>query len=318
MVSQLTQVTSDGRPSENAQFDCVPASIGAALLWYAGKSQWDSEINPDRLKDAAYGEALHNEGTAASAYIPFCKSLGYDLWFFKGIPGVLVNEAHKQIQAGCPVIFTEPDPYVSASLGWSHVCVFYSEEPGYLVAMDPYIARPVRRTDQEWTQLLLDNEIWILEKGEAMPAPLDLSNPTVAAYFAQKDAGTWLCKQTGKIIYGEILAYYKTCGATAMHGLLDLGLPVSNEIADGPGGITRQHFERGVLRYDPEHKMDNPPGAGHVYPAHLYSGSGQDPAIAKLQAQITAFQSQPAAPQLQAALLQIAEEAASAAGKKLV
>lgn len=318
MVSQLTAITSDGRPSENAPFDCVAASICAGVMWLHGVKEVNQDYNPDLFKDKAYGENLHNEGTAAAAYVPYCKSLGIDLWVFKGIPGVLVREAHQQIQAGHPVIFTEPDPYVSASLGWSHVCVFYSEEPGYLVAMDPYIARPVRRTDQEWTQLLLDNEIWILEKGEAMPAPLDLSQPAVAQHFSAKDAGTWLCTQTGKIIYGEILAYYRTCGATAMHGLLDLGLPVSNEIADGPGGITRQHFERGVLRYDPEHKMDNPPGAGHVYPAHLYSGSGQDPAIAKLQAQITTLQSQPAAPQLQAALLQIAEEAASAAGKKLV
>ena len=304
LVSQLTPITSDGRPSENAQFDCVPASIGAGLLWYAGKTQWDAEINPDKLKDAVYGESVQNQGTAASAYISFCKSLGYDLWAFKGIPGVLVSEAHKQLQAGHPVIFTEPDPYVSASLGWTHVCVFYGETPGGLVALDPYIAKPISRTDAEWEQLLLDNAIWILEKEDAMPQPLDISMPAVAALFIEEDAQRWRSKKTGKVLQFGLLADYKAHGQASLDYLGDI---VSNEIPMGPG-IVRQHHEMGVRLWS----------NGKASSLPLYSGPGQDPLITKLQAQIVALQSQPAMPQLQATALQAAEELASAVGKKLV
>lgn len=301
MVSQLTAVTSDGRPSENAQEDCVPASIGAALLWYEGKSQWDTSINPDMLKDAAYGEAWRNDGTAASRYISICQQLGYHLYPVTGIPGALVTKAHEYLQAGVPVIFTEPDPYVSASLGWSHVCVFYAEEPGYLTALDPYIAKPVRRTDREWMELLQFNQIWILEKEDEVLS-IDLNVPAVAAHFKQgANANAWVCLQTGKTVHDGMLTFYRTFGRSACCGLTWLGLPKSNEVQLG-GGATRQSFECGVLIYDPNHTIDHRPGDnGPVYLAHLYEGVGQDPAIADLQKQLAALKAQPAATDPQAA-----------------
>lgn len=303
MVSQLTTVTSDGRVSEDAQFECVPASIGAAILWYEGKSQWDQNVNPDLLKDAAYGEAWRNMGTAASAYVGIVAKMGFKLWHFDGIPGALVSEVHKQLQSEHPVIFTEPDPYVSSSLGWSHVCVFKEEEPGYLTAMDPYIAKPVRRTDQEWTNLLQFNQIWILEKEENdVPPPLTITNPVAAAYYTQTSSTSWHCIKTNKVIQGAILAHYQTCGATELHGLEELGLCVSNEIPIekidpiyqhlAGSGIVIQFYERGVLIYDPKHVVDNPPGAGSVYRAHLWGLPGQDPLIKELQAEIAQLKAQ--------------------------
>lgn len=294
MVSQLTSITSDGQPSENAQFDCVPASIGSCILWYQGKSQWDKDINPDRLKDAAYGEALHNSGTAAIAYIPFCKSQGFDLYPMQGkTPSDLVSLAHKTLQENKPAIFTEPSPYASASLGWSHVCVFYAEGPGYLVAMDPFIAKSIRRTDQEWSQLLLFQQIWIvspLEQTINMEEPmLDLTTPGVSNFFevVPSNAEQWHCKQTDKIIQYGILKFYRQ-----NNGLALFGLPVSNEIPTPPGnGIVKQYFERAVLCYDPGHKIDDPPSAGDVYPLHLYDGGpGEDPMIAELKQQLAQAQ----------------------------
>lgn len=284
MVSQLTTVTGDGRPSENAQFDCVAASIDAACRYLLNQPE-NSVFNPDDFKDKAYGEAYANKGTAARDYVDFCKSIGIHLYPVQGNPGQLVTLVHQHLTEEKPVIFTEPDPYVSSSLGWSHVCVFYQDGPGFITAMDPYIARPVHRTDQEWLNLLLNNEIWIAERLED-PMKIDINSPLVGNYFTESSPGWWLSKLTKTssgqpiVIHGEMLGFYQ-----ANNGLTDLGLPVSNEIPMDPKNNTKQYFERGVLFFDPGHTYDNPPGAGRVYKAHLYAGPGQDPKIAELEAQ---------------------------------
>jgi hypothetical protein len=295
IVSQLTDTTSDGRPSENKQYDCVAASIGAGILYYQGKTQWDKDINPDRLKDAAYGENWRNQGTAATAYVDFCKSIGFKLYPFNGNPGQLVTEAHKQLAQGHPVIFTEPDPYVSSSLGWSHVCVFYADKPGELTSMDPYIAKSITKSDQEWLNLLLFNQIWIVEQEDEMIS-IDLNTPGIGNYFeaVPGNANQWRCKQNGKIIQFGILDYYRNNGCIPLCGFSSLGLPVSGEIPL-QGGTAKQHFERGVLVYDPSHSIDNPFGAKNVYPAHLYGGVGQDPRVTEQQAQIDQLKQQLAA-----------------------
>lgn len=280
MVSQLTQVTSDGRPSENSQFDCVPASIGAALLWYEGKSGWDETLNPDLLKDAVYGEAWKNDGTAASAFVAWCAARGYRLYAESGTPAQLVVEVHKHVQQGHPVVFTEPDPYVSSSLGWSHVCVFYGEEPGFLTAMDPYIARPVRRTDNEWTHLLLYNQIWILERSEENDVAKTITIADVSSDFKELDTQHWQCinpnaPYTGKVIQYALLSNYKQYGNSGLCGRSFLGLPCSNEIYIGPQDVV-QFYQFGVQRWK-DGKM--------LGPVDLYAAGspGNDPYIAQLE-----------------------------------
>jgi hypothetical protein len=295
MVSQLTQITSDGRPSENAPYDCVAASIGAAILWYQGKSQWDQDINPDKLKDAAYGENWKNQGTAASAYVAYVASLGYKLYSVNGLVGQLPGLAHEYLAKNLPVIFTERDPYVPASYGWSHVCVWYSDSPGQLTALDPYIGKPITRSDQEWVTELIGNELWIVEEENVT---IDISNPAVATYYKPLNDHQWQCIQTGKILQYGVLSAYKTWGNSGLCGLTYLGLVLSNEYAIDPvkyPGVVIVFFERGVLIYDPKHLLDNPPGAGSVYAAHLYSGPGQDPRLATAYQQIQQLQAQLAA-----------------------
>ncbi len=114
---------------------------------------------------------------------------------------------------------------------------------------------------------------------------IDLSNPTIAAYFAQAAMG-WNCKQTGKNVHGAILDFYQHYGNAAFCGLTYLGLPLSNEVPLDSSGAVKQFFERGCLVYDVAHKYDNPPGAGQVYLAHVYGGLGEDPLIAQLQKQV--------------------------------
>jgi hypothetical protein len=292
IVSQLSNVTSDSMPPEDAQFSCVAASIGAGILWYQGKTQWDHEINPDRLKDIAVGQGYVG-GTAASAYVDFCKQLGFKLSPFNGIPGQLVSEIHRQLAMEHPVVVTVPDVYVPSSYGWSHVLCAYGDGSGTITCLDPYIAKPLTKSDQEWLNLLLFNQIWILEEDEVIS--IDLTTPGISNYFTLVNSDQWQCKQNGKIIHGAILDYYRNNGCMPLCGFSSLGLPVSNEIALDANGNVKQHFERGVLLYNPSHSLDNPLGAKNVYPAHLYGGPGEDPRLAPLKQQVADLQAKLAA-----------------------
>jgi hypothetical protein len=316
MINQNTPITEDGRPNKDAPFECVATAILAGVMWLLGVSQLGGKFTPDYFKDTVYGESYYG-GTSAERYVGLCASLGVKLWAFNGMPAVLVSEAHKQLQQGHPVVFTEPDPYVSASLGWTHVCVFYSEEPGFLTALDPYIGRPVRRTDSEWTQLLQFQQIWILSKKEVvdeMPVTINLDMPMIKQFFEANAEGEWVCKQTSTpnkpvVLRGEMLKHYQTNGTIPLCGLSEAGLPLSNEVfvehftgyeRFARKGITVQFFERQVWAYDPDHLIDNPPESGHVYALKLYDGGpATDPAIAELEAEVTQLKTQ-IAPELQA------------------
>jgi len=131
---------------------------------------------------------------------------------------------------------------------------------------------------------------------------IDLSTPGVGNYFTQGANGWWISTRTktstGQPIYihGEILATYQTFGGNYSCGLTHLGLPVSNEIPlGGTHGATKQHFENGVLFYDPAHEFDSRPGeptSVSVYLAHIYSGPGMDPLVAELQTEVGQLQQQ--------------------------
>lgn len=121
---------------------------------------------------------------------------------------------------------------------------------------------------------------------------IDLTNTTVASHFTG-DANQWTCKETKFTLHGEILKFYQQYGGNALCGLTYLGLPLSgeNSVPNKPG-IVWQAFERGVLVFDPNHIIDNPPGSGRVYLLHIDSGLGQDPRVTQLQSQIADLQAQ--------------------------
>ncbi len=296
MVAERTPITADGHPSENQFLNCVPASLCAGAMYLNGVSQIGGKYTPDSFKDAAYGQGYVG-GTAASAYVDYAKSLGIHLYAINGNGTELVQHAHEHLRAGHPVVFTEANPYGNPQ--YTHVCVFFGESAGYLTCMDPWIAQAITRKDAEWAAILLDNQIWIEER-----LMIDLTNPVVASYFIAKDANTWLCKQTGKTIYGENLAFYRSCGYSALRGLDDLGLPLSEEVdilrvdpvkyAHLAGkGITVKFYELGVTVFDPQNLVDRRPGGGRIYKAHLYNGGpGTDPLVRELQAQVAQLKQQ--------------------------
>ena len=117
--------------------------------------------------------------------------------------------------------------------------------------------------------------------GETM---LQLTDP-MGKYFTSNTAGDrWHCTKTNVDIAYALLHFYRS-----NNGIF--GLPKTGEIylQDYPGTAV-QWFERALLAFDPQRKIDNPPGAGDCYLLHLDGGIGQE-AIAKpltdaLQAQI--------------------------------
>jgi hypothetical protein len=305
-VNQLNSPTLDGRPDENKWFNCVLAVLLSAMLYYRPELRF--KITPDSMKDVVLGEGYANKGTDAAWFIPFVAKYGLKLSKIENMPGKLIEEAHKLIQAGKPAIFTEIDPYVDTSLpkytGWTHVGSWYKEVPNGLVAMDPFGGKLVEDSDAVWASKIVGNELWTVELVEEPMMTISLAQPEVAHYFEQfgTDGRQWLCRQTSKVVQYGILAFYRSFGNSGLCGLTFLGLPKSNEtpIERIPGGqhlaghgIVVQFFERAALCYDPTHLQDNPPGAGSVYLLHLYTGGpGTDPEIAVLQAQIEKLKTQ--------------------------
>jgi len=127
-----------------------------------------------------------------------------------------------------------------------------------------------------------------LSGNEEEPIMIGLDNGTVASHFSG-DNNIWKCKNNGFLVGYGILGFYRKLGGDALCGLTYLGLPKSNEIAvHGYPGVVQQEFERGSVRYDPQHQLDSPPGAGDCYVVHVE----QDMRTLAAQAQIAALQSQ--------------------------
>lgn len=237
-VGERTPITGDGLPSENAGLDCVPASLCAACMYLNNIHAIGGDFTPDSLKDKAYGQGYVG-GTAASDYVNVCASLGIRLSPYRSTDtSALVKEAHRQIRLDHPVIYTEPNPYGNPA--YTHVCVFYAEGDGYLKAMDPWIAGPVTCTDAMWTSLLLDNEIWILERMSTTP-------------INWRDDGTTLLAPNG-VPVKRFRSYILTHAWDPQNWPLEpeSGHPVLEDSNPTLGGGTRQTFRMSMLEWTPD------------------------------------------------------------------
>ena len=242
----------------NQDYDCVPASIAAAMQWLTGQKHTAREI-----KDAVYKPDFVG-GTAAIAYVDYCAARGVILAPVNGDGHALVAALHSALANQHPALITESDPYAS---GWTHVCVAYRDNANSITVLDPWIDQPVTKSDAEWASQLLDNQIWTLEK-----AMLVINE--VSRYFTDLGNDVWKC-ENGHLLGHGILGYYCRTGSAPLFGLTLFGLPKTNEIGvPGHPGVVLQVFERGVLVYDPGHVLDNPPGSSDVYTMHIDSGPG--------------------------------------------
>ena len=126
-------------------------------------------------------------------------------------------------------------------------------------------------------------------QGEAM---LQLTDPMGKYYVNVPDTnGTrWHCPSTGYDIAYALLDFYRQRNG-------EYGLIRSGEIyLQQYPGTAIQYTERAIMAYDPEHVIDNPPGAGACYLLHIDAGIGQQaiakPLLAALTAQVSDLQAQ--------------------------
>ena len=160
MLNQLADTS-----EVNRQLDCVPTCV-AACLEYLLKRPFDGGA----IKDAVYG-ASYQGGTSASEYVAYAKVQGVTMTPLDGDPAQLVKDIRFWLGQEQPLIATEPDPYVNASLGWTHVIAFYGYDTGVLTCLDPYGGHPVTLSDAEWTARLLNKQVWKFQKEEVMGIP---------------------------------------------------------------------------------------------------------------------------------------------------
>lgn len=291
LVSQLTSVHPGLDPDPNGPMDCVPASIGAAILWYKKRLYWTPDINPDSLKNAAYSD-FYTGSTSAAAYTAICQELGFHLYAVESANyASAIQKAHELLRAGLPVIFTQQDDY-SSNPGYSHVCVFFAEGANNLTCLDPYIAAPLQYSDAQWTNRLRSSELWIVEPvnvNEMDLTMLQLTDP-MGRFFVEKTAMCWHCPSTNVDIHDAHLDFYRRHEGV-------FGLPLFGELyLEQLKGTAIMIYERGIAIYDPRRIVDNPPGAGAIYPLHIDEGIGQQiiakPLIAALNDELAAMQAE--------------------------
>lgn len=112
---------------------------------------------------------------------------------------------------------------------------------------------------------------------------LQLTDPT-GKYFTSNQAGDrWHCTKTNQDVAYALLDFYRKYEGV-------FGLPLTGEIyLQQYPNTAIQYFERAILVYDPQKKIDSPPSAGDCYLLHIDSGIGQQaiakPLLTTLQAQ---------------------------------
>ncbi len=94
---------------------------------------------------------------------------------------------------------------------------------------------------------------------------LSVGQQLVTAQPVAQQANCQTFTETGEVVCGRFLAYWKEHG-----GLMQQGYPISNELNDVSevdGKTSRmQYFERAVFEYHPERVLKNPSFARHFVP----------------------------------------------------
>lgn len=126
--------------------------------------------------------------------------------------------------------------------------------------------------------------LWAYLQGAGM---IDVDNPVVAAFFQKLSETNWCCKKTKANLGGTILKFYRQVGGYGLAGLTILGLPLADEYNDtDKTHVSKQRFERGIVVFDPDHQLDNPPGSADCYLQHMETYYPLPTQIATLQTTI--------------------------------
>lgn len=165
-LDQLHDQTTDGYPAENADMDCVPTSIAAALEWLTGRT-----FDGDGVLDAvpAYGEG-YTGGTSASAFVDYCAQQGVKLSSIDGTPAQLVAMLHTLVHQGQPALVTIPGQWNNPATSGAnpgpvtHVCCVCGDGPGEIRMMNPWGGFWHDAVDAWLENKLCYGQIWPMER----------------------------------------------------------------------------------------------------------------------------------------------------------
>lgn len=170
LLNQRSEPTMDGLPDENANDNCVPASIAEALHILTGRT-----FDGDELKDAVYGQGWTGF-QSASAYVAYCAAQGVDLAAHNDTQAGLIATLHAEVSAGHPVLVTMPSMWGTAPAdpvhptGSTHVGVAVGVGAGEIRVMNPWGGFWQDQPDSWWQARLCYGQVWPLQKkaGAAM------------------------------------------------------------------------------------------------------------------------------------------------------
>lgn len=164
LLDQLSEPTADGLPDENANDNCVPASLAEALHILTGAA-----YDGDQLKDAVYGQGWTGF-QSASAYVKYCADRGVSLSAHDDSQAGLVATLHSEVAAGHPVLVTMPSQWGTAPadpvypVGSTHVGVAVGVGPGLIRVMNPWHGFYQDQPDDWWAARLCYGQVWPLRK----------------------------------------------------------------------------------------------------------------------------------------------------------
>jgi hypothetical protein len=282
MQDQLTEATEDGRASENKRYNCVAVWTAAACRYLTGV--WHSG---DRLKDAIYGEAYANKGTAERDYIGYVARLYAPKEVKIERVGVssqdeLIAAIRHHVNLSHPTTITMPSAWNTPPAdvmhpGSSHVGGVYEiddSDDGYMTVMNPWGGFKDRRRISIWKRLLCYRECWPFSlSGTGATTMLDLAQ--VSSFYHASGDGWARNDQPGLLIRGGLLDGYRNYPSIGQYfGFSEFGLPLKLEevchMTNGVADAWRIVCERGVLVLDATHAYDGVPGVpGAVYRGHI-------------------------------------------------
>lgn len=307
LLDQLIEGTMDGQPDENANDNCVAASLAEALRILTGKT-----FDGDELKDAVYGQGWVGFQSAAR-YVAYCANQGVSLIAYNASQAGLVAAIHEQVSAGHPVLVTMPSQWGTAPSdpvhpsGSTHVGVGVGVGPGMIRVMNPWHGFFQDEADDWWAARLCYGQVWPMQTigASVMANPGDATPFYGLVYTA--DPQVWHCPTTGfDVGHGFLTFYQGVRGPQGESATEILGLPKSNEY--GAGTLIKQDYERARLVYDVSKSQ---PWMIYLDNTHddLAAGAAAVRQVSDLQSQLTSTQSQIATLQQQLAAAQAAANA---------
>ena len=168
-LNQNHEDTAGLYPNINADMDCVPTSIAAALTWFTGQQYYGDEII-----DAVYGSG-YTGGTAAVQYVNYCAPRGVKLFPVNGTPDELVTAIHTWVHEGCPVLVTVPGQWNNPATSGAnpgavtHVMVVCGDGPASIQVMNPWTGNFEEYSDAWFHVKLCYGQIWPMEDTAMIP-----------------------------------------------------------------------------------------------------------------------------------------------------